>query len=104
MKTLIAYSTTLGCTEQCASKLKDDLGDDVDVHVALAVEKFRHFAEITIKAPGLSVHSEEETSDLYTSMDNALVKIERQLRKHTERAKDLNLKKAAAEKDKFYSD
>lgn len=31
MKTLIAYSTTLGCTEQCASKLKDDIGEDVDM-------------------------------------------------------------------------
>jgi len=30
-KTLIAYSTTLGCTEQCASKLKDDLGEDVEM-------------------------------------------------------------------------
>lgn len=31
MKTLIAYSTTLGCTEQCASKLKEDLGDGVEM-------------------------------------------------------------------------
>lgn len=31
MKTLIAYSTTLGCTEQCASRLKEDLGPDVDM-------------------------------------------------------------------------
>lgn len=30
-KTLIAYSTTLGCTEQCASKLKEDLGEGVDL-------------------------------------------------------------------------
>ncbi len=30
-KTLIAYSTTLGCTEQCASKLKDDLGEGVEM-------------------------------------------------------------------------
>lgn len=30
-KTLIAYSTTLGCTEQCASKLKEDIGEDVDM-------------------------------------------------------------------------
>jgi len=29
--TLIAYSTTLGCTEQCASKLKDDLGNGVEM-------------------------------------------------------------------------
>jgi menaquinone-dependent protoporphyrinogen oxidase len=31
MKTLIAYSTTLGCTEQCASRLKDDLGEGVEM-------------------------------------------------------------------------
>lgn len=31
MKTLIAYSTTLGCTEQCASRLKEDLGPDVEM-------------------------------------------------------------------------
>jgi menaquinone-dependent protoporphyrinogen oxidase len=31
MKTLIAYSTTLGCTEQCASKLKADLGTNVEM-------------------------------------------------------------------------
>jgi len=31
MKTLIAYSTTLGCTEQCASKLKEDLGVGVEM-------------------------------------------------------------------------
>src|SRR6056297_1954276 len=32
MKTLIAYSTTLGCTEQCASRLKEDLGEGVDMY------------------------------------------------------------------------
>jgi menaquinone-dependent protoporphyrinogen oxidase len=31
MKTLIAYSTTLGCTEQCASKLRKDIGEDVEM-------------------------------------------------------------------------
>ena len=31
MKTLIAYSTTLGCTEQCASKLKEDIGEGVEM-------------------------------------------------------------------------
>jgi len=31
MKTLIAYSTTLGCTEQCASKLKEGMGEDVEM-------------------------------------------------------------------------
>lgn len=31
MNTLIAYSTTLGCTEQCASRLKSDLGNGVEL-------------------------------------------------------------------------
>ena len=31
MRTLIAYSTTLGCTEACASRLKEDLGEGVDL-------------------------------------------------------------------------
>jgi len=31
MKTLIAYSSTLGCTEQCASRLKAELGNGVEM-------------------------------------------------------------------------
>ncbi|MGW8316478.1 MAG: flavodoxin domain-containing protein [Bacteroidales bacterium] len=31
MSTLIAYSSTLGCTEQCASKLKEGLGEGVEL-------------------------------------------------------------------------
>jgi len=31
MGTLIAYSSTLGCTEQCVSKLRDDLGESVQL-------------------------------------------------------------------------
>jgi len=80
-----------------------ELGDKADVHVALSVEKYRHFAEITVKTKGFTVHSEEETSDLYAAMDNALVKIEKQLRKHKERAKDLRIKQASAEKNKLQS-
>ena len=78
-----------------------ELGEKSDVHVALSVEKHRHFAEITVKTKGFTVHSEEETSDLYAAMDNALVKIEKQLRKHKERAKDLRIKQASAEKNKL---
>ncbi len=80
-----------------------ELGEKADVHVALSVEKHRHFAEITVKTKGSTVHSEEETSDLYAAMDNALVKIEKQLRKHKDRAKDLRIKQASAEKNKLQS-
>ena len=86
------------------SKTIKDLGEVADVHVALAVEKHRHFAEITVKTKGFTVHSEEETSDLYTSMDNALSKIEKQIRKHKDRAKDLRNKQGVAEKNQLLND
>ena len=66
-----------------------ELVDKADIHVALHVEKHRHFAEITVKTKGFTVHGTDETEDLYVSMDNALVKIEKQLRKHKEKAQTL---------------
>lgn len=82
-------------------KTIQELGEKADVHVALSVEKHRHFAEITVKTKGFTVHAEEETNDLYVAMDNALTKIEKQLRKHKDRAKDLGIKQAAAAKNKI---
>lgn len=38
--TLIAYSSTLGCTEQCVSKLKEDLGSGVDL---IQISRRRHY-------------------------------------------------------------
>lgn len=89
--------------ERKMSKTIQGLGEKSDVHVALSIEKHRHFAEVTVKGAGFTVHSEEETNDLYTAMDNALVKIERQLRKHKDRAQDIRIKKGAAEKEKQQS-
>lgn len=55
MKTLIAYSTTLGCTEQCASKLKEDLGPDVDMYRISRRRKinFENYSTVII---GGSIH------------------------------------------------
>jgi putative sigma-54 modulation protein len=76
-----------------------DLGEAADVHVALAVEKHRHFAEITVKTKGFTLHSHDETEDLYTSMDKALEKMEKQIRKHKEKAKALRNKQGAQSKN-----
>jgi len=81
-------------------KTISELGEKADVHVALSVEKHRHFAEITVKTKGFTVHSKDETDDLYASMDNALVKIEKQLRKHKEKAQDLRIKKGVQSKER----
>ncbi len=78
-----------------------DLGEEADVHVALAVEKHRHFAEITVKTKEFTLHSQEETNDLYTSMDKSLDKMEKQIRKHKEKAKDLRNKKGNQSKNQI---
>jgi putative sigma-54 modulation protein len=93
---------TGGIREHLQSKMDKtihDLGEEADVHVALSVEKHRHFAEVIVKTKGFSVHSTEETNDLYASMDNALVKIEKQLRKHKEKVQALRNKKDKQSKD-----
>ena len=69
-----------------------DLNIAADVHITLSVEKHRHFAEITLKTKGMALHSHEETKDLYSSIDKALEKMEKQLRKHRDKAKEVRFK------------
>jgi len=76
-----------------------DLGEAADVHVALSVEKHRHFAEVTVKTEGFTLHSQDETEDLYTSMDKALEKMEKQIRKNKEKAKALRIKQGSQSKN-----
>ena len=76
-----------------------DLGEAADVHVALSVEKHRHFAEVTVKTKGFTLHSQDETEDLYTSIDKALEKMEKQIRKNKEKAKALRIKQGSQSKN-----
>ncbi len=81
-------------------KSLNDLPDVADVHVALTVEKHRHFAEVTVKTKGFTVHGESETTDLYTCMDEAVDKVEKQIKKHKDRSKTLKIRQNVAEKDR----
>lgn len=53
--TLIAYSTTLGCTEQCASKLKEDLGNGVEM-VRISRRRRYHLQNFDTIIVGGSIH------------------------------------------------
>ena len=68
---------------QKMGKTIDGLGDHADVHVILAAEKNRQFAEITVKTKGVSLNSKDETRDLYISIDHALDKMKKQLNRQT---------------------
>ena len=60
----------------------------VDSQVVMSVEKFRHIANFTIVIKNLTVKGESRSEDMYSSIDLALDKIERQLRRHKDRLRD----------------
>lgn len=99
----IKIKVTQGIEDHLHKKIEKSLKslpESADVHVALTVEKHRHFAEVTVKDKGFTVHGESETNDLYMAMDEAVEKAEKQLKKHKERTKSLKIKQSTAEKDK----
>ena len=77
------------------------LGGAANIHVALCVEKHRHFAEIILKEKGFTLHRHEESNDLYASIDKALEKMEKQLRKHKEKIKDIGIKQSSILKNQY---
>jgi len=69
-------------------KLKKYVDNAVEAHVILSVEKFRNVAEINLAANGLNVNAKEEEKDMRLAIDNAIVKVERQLKKHKEKTRE----------------
>jgi len=58
-----------------------------EVHVVLAVEKFRHIAEITIVGNGGIFNSQGRDNDLYAAIDQMVDKMERQVRERREKVR-----------------
>ena len=66
--------------------------DDVDVSFSLQVDKNRHIAEVMVKQNGFIFHVNDETKNLYTTLDNVIDKIEKYLTNHKNRNQILILK------------
>lgn len=62
--------------------------DAAELQVNLEVEKFRHIAEVILTAKDMHISANEETEDMYSTVDLSLDKIEAQLRKQREKVKD----------------
>jgi putative sigma-54 modulation protein len=60
----------------------------VDADVVMSVEKFWHIANFTLQIKNLTVKGQERSEDMYSSIDLALAKIEKQLRRHKDRLRD----------------
>ncbi len=66
-----------------------------DAHVNLSLQKYFHIAEITLHADGITIRAEERSSDMYSSLDLVMDKIERQLRKYKEKIVAHGLRKGS---------
>jgi len=78
-------------------RLKKYVVMPVDVHVVLAKHKYRKRAEIKVTSRGTVMKGEEHTEDMYSSIDLALDKIERQARKHKDKNREHRPLSAGAE-------
>ena len=77
-------------------KLQKYIGNPREVHVVLAVEKFRHIAEITVVGNGGIFNSQGRDNDLYAAIDQMVDKMERQVRERREKVRQKRANAASA--------
>jgi putative sigma-54 modulation protein len=58
-----------------------------EAHVTLSLERYLHHADVQLHAGQFHVRGKEKSEDMYASIDMAVDKIERQLKKYKERIK-----------------
>jgi putative sigma-54 modulation protein len=61
------------------------LYNPAEANVVLSVEKFRHMAEINIIGDRLNIYGKEVTDDMYSAIDIALDKLEKQIKKNKQK-------------------
>ncbi|MCK5422991.1 MAG: ribosome-associated translation inhibitor RaiA [Deltaproteobacteria bacterium] len=69
------------------SRAKKHFGDQNEINVVLSSEKHRYTAEIILKAGKITANAREETDDMYSAIDLAVDKVDRQMKKHKEKLK-----------------
>ncbi|NPV42761.1 MAG: ribosome-associated translation inhibitor RaiA [Firmicutes bacterium] len=71
--------------EKRIGKVEKYFDNDIEAQVTMSVEKDRHIVEVTIPLNGMILRAEEETGDMYTSIDLVIEKLERQIHKYKTR-------------------
>ncbi len=71
--------------EEKIGKFKKYLGNITEATVTLSVEKIRHKAEVLMKVNGSFIQAESITGEMYTSIDEVVEKLARQVRKHKDK-------------------
>jgi putative sigma-54 modulation protein len=83
------------------SKL-DKIGDRIiDVHVTMDIQKLSHRCDIMMKYGQTFIRSHADTTDMYVSIDQAVSKLNRQLRRYRHRLKQHHAKKYEMEEEEL---
>jgi putative sigma-54 modulation protein len=74
--------------EKKMRKAETYLGRIIEAHMILSAEKHRRIAEVTLSARRVTFHAQEETENIYASIDGAMEKVDTQIRRYKEKLKD----------------
>jgi putative sigma-54 modulation protein len=66
--------------EEKIGKFEKYISNITEAIVTLSVEKYRHRAEVLIKVNGLLIQAESITGEMYSSIDEVVDKLERQVK------------------------
>jgi putative sigma-54 modulation protein len=71
--------------EEKLKKFDRYLSHITEAVVTLTVEKYRHKAEVLLKANGLLIQAEGVTDEIYSAIDEVVEKLEKQVKKYKEK-------------------
>ena len=82
--------------EKIRRVIRKHIRDDFDAQITLGVEKARQIASLHLVYKGITVKCEESSDDMYKSIDLALDKFERQIRRYKEKIRTHKERNGAA--------
>lgn len=68
--------------EEKIKKFEKYSSDITEATVTLSVEKYRHKAEVLLKANGMLIQAESVTGEIYSAIDEVSEKLDRQVKKY----------------------
>jgi putative sigma-54 modulation protein len=83
--------------EEKIGKFDKYLNNITEANVTLSVEKYRHKAEVLLKVNGSFIQAESITDEMYSSIDDVVEKLARQVRKHKDKIVSQRKSKGKAE-------
>jgi putative sigma-54 modulation protein len=71
--------------EEKITKFERYSSDISEAIVTLSIEKYRHKAEVLLKANGMLIQAESVTGEIYSAIDEVSEKLDRQVKKYKEK-------------------